>query len=487
MTIPSVVVEQQDFALGVLPPSGGRLLALVGVSSSGPANVPATFGRTKELIETYGVGPLVEAACHAIERYGRSVVIVRTGQTTEGAYGTLNDDDVAGTSVVTTDATSDPLDDYDAVVEVLLGGTIGTGPISLRWSLDGGRTWSATVSLGTANTYTIPGSQVKFNFAAGTLITGDSWTVRTTAPKWNTAELTAALTALGLTAVEWEVVSIVGDLDSAGFDAVEASMATLIAAAKYRWWIGHTRKPNVAESAATYQTSIIGVFAAKSSTYGALCASAVQLTSSVSGRQYLRPVSFIAAPREAALSEEANSASLKLGAIAAVALRDANGNPVVGLHDETVWPGLDDARFYVLRTWPRRAGVYVNQPRLFSPVGSDFQLVPHRRVMNVALDVLYDYFSLRVNEPIRINASTGFILESEAIAIETEANARLRDALLNRPKASGARCVLSRTDNLLSTSELNGEARVIPLAYPRRIVLSVGFSNPALNVVPVAG
>jgi hypothetical protein len=486
MTIPAVIVDQQDFALGVLPPSGGRLLALVGVSSSGPTDVPATFGRTKDLIDTYGVGPLVEAACHAIERYGRPVLVVRTGQTTEGAYGTLVED-VDGTSVVTTDATSDPLDDYDAYVEIVTGGTIGVAGIALRWSLDGGRTMSPLTALGTANTFTIPGSAVKFNFAAGTLLAGDSFSVRTSAPKWNTAELTGALTALGLSAVAWEILEIVGDIDAAAFDAIELSWASLFAASKYRTWIGNTRKPNVGETAAAYQTALVGLFGAKSSVFGALCAGAVQLMSSVSRRQYIRPVSFVAGAREAAFSEEQNIANLKLGAFAAVAIRDANGNPVVGLHDETVWPGLDDARFYVLRTWERRRGVYVNQPRLFSPEGSDFQLVPHRRVMNVALDVLYDYFSLRVNEPIRVDATTGFILESEAVAIETEANARLRDALLTKPKASGANCVVSRTDNLLATSELNAEARVIPLAYPRRIVLSVGFANPALNVVPVAG
>ncbi len=139
----------------------------------------------------------------------------------------------------------------------------------------------------------------------------------------------------------------------------------------------------------------------------------------------------------------------------------------------------------MLRTWERRAGVFVNRPRLFCPTGSDFQLLPHRRVMNIALQILRSYFEERLNSPILVDRTSGFILESEALAIEAGANARLSAALLSKPKASDAYCVVARNENLLSTKNLSADARVVPLAYAESVSLSVGFSNPALNVVAV--
>ncbi|MBN8609650.1 MAG: hypothetical protein J0L92_03650 [Deltaproteobacteria bacterium] len=483
MTVPSLTITQLDNALGVLPPTAGRILAIVGASSTGTANVPAAFARVRDVVAAFGTGPLVEAAAHAIEKYGRPVLCVRTGQTTDGAASAVTFVGT-GTSAVTADVvTTEPLDDYEVKFLVTLGGTIGTGPISFKYSLDGGRTMSATKSLGTANTYTIPESGVTIDFAAGTLVTGDVATFRTTAPAGNAAEVGAALDALKLTATDWGMVEIVGAIDATLFDAIETKIASIVASGKDVCWIGSARIPGIGESDATYQASIGGVFASKTSTYGALTAGAVEMTSSVSARRYLRPVSMIVAPRENSFSEEINSADIKLGPIGGISIVDSLGNP--RHHDEAKSPGLDDARFYVLRTWERRAGVFVNRPRLLCPTGSDFQLLAHRRVMNLALQVLRSYFEERLNSPILVDRTSGFILESEALAIEAGANARLAAVLLSKPKASDAHCVVARNENLLSTKNLSADARVVPLAYAESVSLGVGFTNPALNVVAV--
>src|SRR5690606_24080909 len=112
-------------------------------------------------------------------------------------------------------------------------------------------------------------------------------------------------------------------------------------------------------------------------------------------------------------------------------IRDANGNPLY--HDEFAQPGLDAMRATVLRTWSSPQGVYVNRPRIFSADGSDFYLVPHRRVMNLAYRTLLAYFVRRLNKPVRVNTTTGKIREEEALEIETGADAVLRAALMADP------------------------------------------------------
>lgn len=480
MALPGVTQTELDGALGILPPSSGELLAVIGVSSAGAVNTPATYGRVSALTAAFGTGPGVEAAARHIQTTGNPVVFVRTGQTTAGAYGSIVDAGVVGTSAVTADSTV-PLDDYEVLVRVATGGTIGVAGITYQHSLDGGRTLSPITALGTAGTITIPGSGVGFDLAAGTLLVGDTWSVRTAAPAPNGTELAAALEALRVSAVTWGIAHIACPLDAAGFDVVETGFAALTGVGKFRAWVGNVRMPNVAETEAAYLSAQSTAFATKATKVGELCAGAVKVISSVSGRQFRRPVSFTIASLEASASQEINIADINRGSITGASIRDINGNP--DEHDESISPGLDDARFTTLRTWEGIAGVYVTRPRLLSAQGSDFDIMPKRRVMNLARAATRAYLTRRLNQPIAVDRATGFILEEEALEIEAGGNAALAAVLSGSPKASGWSFVVSRTDNLLSTKTLNATTRVIPLAYVEFIEESIGFLNPALQTV----
>lgn len=483
MTQPAVNLSTVDGALGVLPPSEGQLLAFVGPSTIGTANTPASFARVSDLVAAFGAGNTVQAAAHAIERYGKPVVFVKSGDTTSGSASSVTFTGT-GTSVVSVASSPDPNDDYEIYLLVVAGGTIGVAGITYKLSLDGGRTLSATTALGTANSLAIPGAgTLTLNFAAGTLVAGDLATCRANAQNFNAAEVNAAIDALVASSHTWELLEICGNLDATLFDSVELAFAEAFAAGKNHAWVGHFRMPNLAESEATYLTAFNTAFSAKATTCGAVTSGHGLLTSSVDGRKYRRPFSFVAAAREASVSQEVNTADVNLGPFTAFSLRDANGNSVA--HDESLNPGLDDSRSYVARSWEGLQGVYVNRPRLLSATGSDFQLLAHRRVFNIALDVLRAYFLRRLNKPIRVNAATGFILEADALEIEAGARAVMRTALLSKPKASGIQFALSRTDNLLSTKTMTGDARIIPLAYPETINLTVGFLNPALQIQAV--
>jgi hypothetical protein len=484
MSQPAVIITELDGALGVLPASAGKLYALIGVSSAGPIDTPATFARVKDVSAAYGSGPLVEAACHYIDRYGKPVILVRTGNTTVGTVGTVTST-ATGTSVVTVDVTppATPADDYELFLKFIAGGTVGTAGITYQTSLDGGRTLGPVTALGTATSIPIAGSGgVSFELAAGTVVAGDTHKAVATAPQWNNTELKSALDALGATAASWDLVHVVGALTAGTFQDVDDKIVGLFASGKYHGWVGHCRMPNAGESEALYLGAMSTAFADKASKHGMLCAGASRLSSAVNGRKYRRPSSYVLAARNAAVSEEVNIADVNTGALSA-SIRDVNGNPEE--HDESVNPGLDDARFAVLRTWDGYQGVYCNRPRLFAPSGSDFQIMPYRRVINLCHAALRVYFIRRLNKPILVSKTTGFILESEALEIEAGALAIMRGELLVKPKASECQFTLARNDNVLSNKTLNGEARIIPLAYPEWIYLSVGYVNPALQVSAV--
>ena len=480
MTQPGVTLTELDGALGILPATAGKLFALVGTATAGPTNTPATFARVKDVQASFGAGPLVEAAAYYIERYGKPVLLVRTDHTTAAAVSAVDSHSATGTSAVTVHSGSTPVDDNELVLAITHDGTVGTVGITYKTSVDGGRTWSAESALGTATSVVFPNEGVTFDLGTGTLKAGESYSATTTASAWNTTDLGTALDALRNSLAAWEVVLIVGTLDANAFDVVELKLAGMQAAGKYHWWIGNVRIPNAGETDAAYQTALSSFSAAKSTVLGSVWAGACKMTSSVSGRKYRRPTSWAVAARAAASKQHVNNADINLGPLPGVSIRDDNGNP--DEHDESIYPGLDDQRFGVLRTWDGYPGVYINRERMFAAPTSDFQLVTSRRVMNVALEALRAYFIGRLNRQVLVSRKTGFLLGSEATEIQLGAEAAMRAALMAEPMASDISFKLSRTDNLLSTKTLTGEARLVPLATIEQIGVTVGYINPSLQL-----
>lgn len=480
MTIPAVNITVQDGALGVVS-GGASVTALIGVSSTGTPALPTIVTRVADLTQWFGEGPGPEAAA-LIMSTGVPVLFIQADTAVDGTVTAITRTGT-GTSVPTTDIlTHTPADAYEVYVSFPVGGTVGTAGIKYKYSYDGGRSLSPAQSLGTSTSFTIP-NVCDIKLAVGTVVTGDSFTFRTGEPTFDATSLTAALNAYKLSAVRTRLLHVVGPLTTGLAGAVDLTLDAMAPLNKPRRWIGNVRIPNVGESDATYQTSLQAFSSAYSTRRGAICAGAADLVSAISGRTSLRPISFRAAAeqsRQIALgNEEADIADINLGALTGTSIQDVNGNPKQQCHDEFVMPGLDSQRFLTFRTWPTFAGVYVTNPRLFSPDGSDFQLFPHGIIMDLAQETAYGNLARRLNRPVLIDKTTGFIYESDAQEIEAGCTAALEGVLLAKPKASSVEVSVSRTDNILATNTINVTIRLVPLAYIQVIQVSLSFFNPA--------
>lgn len=484
MSQPYFQLTELDGALGSQP-SGDPLLAFVGVSTAGPLNTPAAFARTKDVVSNFVGGPVVEAICFYIQVYKKPALIVRTAASIAATNGTI--DITAKTGTTTPSITAATLADgnYDLYFKVVNGGTLGVTGITFTWSADAGRTPSAITALGTGLVFAFPNlGGISFTFTtATTLVVGDIVQLRTFAPNWNATDLAVALAALKLSTIAWDLVHVVGNQDATSYAALASSLAGM----SEKTAIAHTRMPNIAESEAAYLAAMNTIFAPLANTQISLAYGAAVVTSGVNFRQYRMPFSTPYAALAASVSEEVDVSQIDVGLLTGVDIRDANGNP--SEHDESANPGADDGRYVCARTWDGVQGVYVNNPNLHSPAGSDFTYLQHRRVMNLAKRSLRLYMQRRLSKPIVVDGKTGFILESQAKEIESGANAILRSVLLNKPKCSAGAfgpalfLKLSRTDNLLSTKTLTGQAGIVPLAYPKAILIDIGFRNPALSVI----
>lgn len=482
MTLPVTRTIEKDGAIGNATQLSRPPMVVVGPCSAGPVNKPRAFAKIQELTAEHGDGPAVELAAYALETYRRPVILIRTEAGEAHSYGAIDNSGITGTAVASIDNPSTaPADDYEVRVLVVAGGTVGADGITYRLSYDAGRTYSPPLPLGIATTIPVPGASgidvTLGDLNPGDVIAFDCWCATPTS-----GELSTALEALGVSARDWEFAVVAAPIDLARAAVVSAWLEDLHDKGKHHWAAGNFRAPNAGESEANYRTAFETFRNNFASTSVSIAAGTCQLYSPISRRQYRRPAVFPVAALVQNVSEEIDVAAVDskypkdLGPLPGVSVRDDDGNPMEGYHDEDANPGLDDLRATTLRSWSGYSGTYVGNCRLMSSDSSDFQFVQHRRVMNIARKVLNEYMIQRLSKPLEIDRKTGFVREADLLNIEAEAMRRLDKALTS--KASAWQFTLSRTDPILNPPyPLTGEFKMIPLGYPKEITVTVAYTR----------
>jgi hypothetical protein len=312
----------------------------------------------------------------------------------------------------------------------------------------------------------------------GTLVAGDVIRQKTVGPKWATDDLTDAFLAIKLSQHVFEAIQVIGPVSATEAATLATGEGSLRTVKKYKWFTFNARVPDAGETDSAYQTSIKADFLGWTNTKAMKCAGSWRETSAVSGRSYTRPVAPIIAARAMKLPLHVDLAKNAEGPLTRGVLYDST-QTAIG-HDENFQPGLNAAGFATLRTFANLGTeVYITNPLLSSPVGSDFDLLQKRRLMNVLEEVVY-------LEGVKHNLSAegdvndvGFIDEVAARDIEQDfrdaITARLRPGISN-PDAPEL-FILSRTDPVLQNGgELNFESRLQPLFYIKTLRGKVGFT-----------
>lgn len=346
-------------------------------------------------------------------------------------------------SAVTESGTSPPdvtvsgtaVDHYIVQVEITTGGNRGTAVF--RYSLDAGATW-AEEGVTTAATYAMPGTGLTLAFATGTAYSTDNvytfhcGNISALESRYSTAK----------SAVEDAEAS-----DRFVFAILEAAPA-----------------PDAALIAATLASC------------PRLCVVAgdVETSGPLDARLERRSAAWPVAARLAAtgisedLARTGEAGGLALARVTAL------------YRDEQATEGLDAAKFVTLRRVRGLNGSFVTAGRTFAGSGSDFTYITNRRVLDTAARIGLAALQRWRAEGLRVDATTGYLLETEARRVESYVEARVRTAVVTPGHASACQIQAFRTDNILSTSHLRVRMRVTPLGYARSIELIVGFANPAL-------
>lgn len=472
--LPTVQITKSDGNTGVVRPGADGICALIAPALSGTINQAAAFGKSKGLVTEFAGGLLPENGAWMMQFTQRTLVAVRAAASVAAVLSVVTHSG-AGTSVVT--ATGTPIDDYQIIFKVVAGGIIATTGITYQYSLDGGVNYTAILALGVANTLLLKlptglSTGVTLNFAAGTMLAGQTESLSTTAARMNNADLVAALEGLRLSSQRFEHVHVVGPLDGTMFDTLAAWRLARDAEGRYYTVSGNTRYRGAAETEAAFKTALDTLFSAKADTGELLGADAFDAGSPITGVVHVRDFMLATVTRGMSIARGVDCAEVALGPLSGVNIKDERGNPK--WHDEAIYPGLDDSRFTVARTFDQLPGTYVCNPLLFSSPGSDYVYWQHMRTMNRACEIAKELLTQKLSGGVRKDEDNR-IVEVDAKELDDLISAVIQSELDGQITDGGF--VLSRTDDLGSNgpATLNGDVWIKSLAYAKKFNIDAKF------------
>lgn len=499
MAIPKVTQTIQDNSTGRVPEDTSAVTVVVGTCSSGTAET--VYGPYEgadaidDLVEQLVSSPAVKAAAFHLSQNGSAVYVVPV-DTTGGTAAALSAVTATATGSATVAVSGTPKDDYEWKMVIITGGEFAVS--TAKFSFDGGQTYRAPITLSASVTTYATETGITFGITAGSgddFVAGDYYTGTSTAAVATAANYGDCIDAAVAEDFTFGVLHLVG-MPAGASDANKASAAasrvataqTKAAAAEtsYCYISVFNDSANVTNNASG-DTDLVSAFASTEANRCFQGAGFLDTLDPIDETWQKRPVTWAAVSRarQIAISEDPAFVGAIQGSLGSAVriVRDINGTKTLYL-DSRRRSTLHNARFLTARTHKKLLGAYICGSLSMAPVNSDFEKLPNRRVIDRASELTYAILVPKLNSTLRVNSTTGRILEEDAQSIETYANALLRAGLSGQ--CSGVTLIVNRTDNLVSSPVLRVRTLVVPFGYAEQIENTISFLNPALSLVSVA-
>ena len=444
-------------------------LAVVGCSSSGTAATPVLISSIAHAIETFGHGPLTEAIA-TILRYGAGPVVgCRATASSAGSESGVTQTGTGTAALSVT--TSGARDAYGIRVKITrAGANLAAATAAMQLSIDGGLTYGEETAVPVGGVFTVGNTGVGVTFADGTFVVDDVYAITCTAPVFNSANASAAVTALLESTIDHEGIFVVGPVTGTIYSALATLVADAEADGVYRWLLCEPRVQG-SDSVGTFTAAIVSDFADDASPHGAVCAGeALQLSAGIGGT-HRRNVGRLYAARLAAISASGRSQRL-----AESPMRVRSG-PVAGLdaaalyHDMRVLTTLTGGRFCGLQSIVGRTGYYCTT-RSTAATGSDLTDFARIRVIKAAQRALLGILTAQIGDTVPLTGS-GTIQPATAAALDAQLGAAFAREMEGMVSSSSV--AVDRTNNIATTNTLLASFRMVPLGYTTAITATVGY------------
>lgn len=480
MANPSLSLTIQDPGIGLAEPLTNLPPLIMGTSSAGTANTVVSMRTPADVVSTFGQGPLAEDACTVLTLAGGPVLCLKMTGGVAGAAGSVTKSAVdSSTGTVTVSGAA--YDAYEVIVEITTTGTLGAG--AFRYTLDGGYTYSAPITIPSGGTYAIADTNLTLTFVPGAgavyFEAGDTHSFDCTAPHPNATNIATAFTAIAADSRQFRFVAIAGDPADSSTAATNAAaiatgMTSLQTAFKYARAI-YSAGPDAAATTVTAFAAVTGPRVAYSYAYtGNRITSAKPITG---WSTPLRNTTGIAAARAAA-----NAISTHLGRVASGSL---TGVLSIGHDNYTAAVDMDAAGFLTTRTWPLLDGFYFTRGRIKAALGSDFQRLELGFIMDVACATVVRALTTQANKTVRtLTDGSGRIDPLDAADWREVALKPLRSALTEPLNAEGTKghvsgldVTIDETNDVLTGGVVLVHVALVPLGYVETIAINVGYAT----------
>lgn len=490
---PQIVFNVVTNALGNVAVSPASIVAIFGVSSAGDVNVPSDVYRVPgDVAVDFGYGDGPELAANLITS-GIRTIFTKVETDVPGSVGAVTHNGT-GTSVMS--VSGEPFRSYQISVIPTRAGTAGSEPEpGFKVSFDGGWTYSRTIRMPANRIYDgfAATTGLTLEFTAGTLVVDDEYTAETTGPTFSAAGVLDALEAFRTSKAQAGLGFTVGALDEDGVTVCTAAVDAFINQKKFARFIFEARDQTSGETLQQWKDAISADFAPFTNDRVGVAAGAARVTSALTGFRLRASIIWLAAVRAGFVTSRTQGPTYAqdLGATEDGALvsfyQNGVGSPVTEVYyDEQLSPGLDDARFITVTSYPGDddGGYYITNPNLMSGPTSDFDLLQLGRVMDEACRVTNRFFLKKISTAVRVNPKTGFILEKDARSLESGNDQVIASTIVSTGNASQRAndqyTVVSRVDQIITSKTVTVTVTILPLAYMKQIMITMTFENPAL-------
>lgn len=457
-----------DGNLGVIPPSGDGVRAIIGVSSAGTPNEVHILTDPADVASVLGRGTLAQRVARHLALGGGTVYAIPA---TASVAGTITAGQ--GNPALAIELGGVPNAALEVVVTITKGGALGTSEFT--YSLDGGDTIVGPIA--TAANYAIPGTPHSLTFAAGNHLLGSVARFTVTAPTASVADLQTAIRVAIDSPLLFEYVHVAQPCDNSVWTVFDALALEAQTEFRYLWFLAEAPSVTSYASADAWVTALLAMRASFTSRYVVVVAADGEGPDTLNGLYTTQNLAGNLGARLSRYPISEDPGWVERGPVEGLSMVAPFKNTLSG-KATTLNNGhalaLRDAGYVTVRSFGGRSGWYWARGRTMAENTSDFMRLANLRVMLKAVtqvrQVWLDQVLGKV-DPLNVEASLAFMKARSEEPLEQ----MVRDQDLVR-----GRVVIPPNQNILSSGKLVVQVRAVPFGYSEEIVLDVAFENPLL-------
>lgn len=479
--IPNTTFRFPNNNLGATPLSPGGIIAVVGACTHPDLdlNEPRTIGGSAQnVVDVGGYGPAADLAANLVQ--GGSTVVLVPVDYTEGTTSAVTHTGT-GASVMT--ITGDANDQYFIKVTVTRAGTAQSDPEpSFTISLDNGLSTSGNIRMPADGVYEglEATTGLTLNFTAATMVVGDTYEATTDAPTVAAADVVTALTALRQSTETYSLIYVTGAFDATDTATIVSEVGEFIPKKRFVRVITETVDGN-GDSESDWMADLEADFGGTvQSDLACVAAGNDFIRSAVLNCLMWRSIGWAAAVRASSVAVSRDLAAVKDGALVPYQNGAIITKPTLPdgyfVHDEDLNPGLNDAQFMTIRSFPGKAGYFITNPNLMSGPTSDYTLLQLGRTADEIARLTNIYFTEQLSDDVLLNPQTGKILGKAADKLE-QGNDTACESVISAQNVSALSTTIGRDADIINFEPIPVDVRWVPKGYLKAFLVSIAVSR----------